>query len=356
MIVVNCRFLTQPVTGVQRFAEQILTELVPLRDDLVLVAPPGELRRAEIGGALVQQIGTRGGHVWEQLELPRYLRAHGRPLLLSLTNSAPMLYRPQIATVHDISFERFPETYSRGYRWFYGTMTPRVLRRARTVITVSEFSRAEIGTRHPSAAGRLRVVPNAVDSRFSQAVHAEQRPPYFLVVASRSPHKNLPRLVDAFRTHVVSTGSGTRLLLIGGAGAAFAGGEELHADESVVALGRVDDDRLIELYAGARGFLFPSLYEGFGIPPLEAQATGTPVASSDRPAMREVLGDSALWFDPESIASIADAIGALDADASLRADLSARGSTNVARFSWSESARLVDDLLDEALGDAAARS
>lgn len=353
MIAVNCRFLAQDLTGVQRFAEEITSELVRLRDDVRLFAPQGELRRTELGGRSVHQIGNGGGHRWEQWDLPRILRReHGEPVLLSLMNTGPVLYHRQVVTHHDVTYVRFPQTYTRRFRLAYRMLSALALRRAMRVVTVSEFSRAEIADVYGIDAGKIAVVGNAAGREFHRP-HEEATDPYLLGVASYLPHKNIDRLVRAFERHRAQSGSRTALKLVGSARPATMARTDgsPRASEGVELLGRVDDETLQRLYAGARGFVFPSLYEGFGVPPLEAQSAGTPVAAAAIPPVKEALGESALYFDPLDEDAIVSAIRTLDADAAERERLRAAGAVNVGRYSWAESARRVSQLLDAMAGE-----
>lgn len=349
MIAINCRFLVQDLTGVQRFAEEITSELARTRDDVRLFAPHGELRHETLGGRRIEQIGNASGHLWEQWDLPRSLRREfGSPLLLSLMNTGPVLYPNQIVTHHDVTYLRFPGTYTRRFRIAYRILSSTTLRRARRIITVSEFSRREIAELYRLDPGKIVVVPNAAGRGFRRA-RLDSAEPYLLAVASFLPHKNIDRMIHAFEAYRRETGSRTKLVLVGGfrpaamagvAGSAPSGG-------GVQVVGRVDDQTLQRLYAGARAFIFPSLYEGFGVPPLEAQAAGTAVAASDIPPLREVLRDSAWFFDPRDVQSILEAIRVLDTDAETRRNLSLAGLENAGNYGWTTSAQSVSALLDE---------
>ncbi|HWU28377.1 MAG TPA: glycosyltransferase family 1 protein [Microbacterium sp.] len=353
MIAINCRFLTQDLTGVQRFAEEITAELARTRDDVRLFAPPGALRHTALGGREVEQVGTASGHRWEQWDLPRVLRRdHGSPLLLSLMNTGPVLYRNQVVTHHDVTYVRFPQTYTKRFRIAYRMLSSLTLHRARQVITVSEFSRREIVDVYGIDLEKIRVVPNAAGSAFRRP-HLESRPAYFLAVASFLPHKNIDRMVDAFERYRAESGSTTALRLVGSArptSMARSDGSP-RATPGVELLGRVDDQLLQELYAGARGFIFPSLYEGFGVPPLEAQSAGAPVAAADIPPLREALGESALFFDPGDEGAMISSLRILDSEAEVRDRLRSAGADNVDRYSWSGSAERVSASLDDLHGD-----
>lgn len=351
MIVVNCRFLTQERTGVQRFAEEITRELVGLRDDLVLVAPPGELRYEKLGGAPIIRIGKAQGHRWEQWDLPQVVRReYAGALLLSLMNTGPVIYRNQIVTHHDLTYARYPETYTRRFRFAYRVLSTATLRRARRVLTVSEFSRSEIASEYGIPADRISVIPNAAGGAFRQVRGDETDPPYMLAVSSLLPHKNIPFLTSAYQRYAEQSGTRTVLKLVGAAQAAGVGSTFRTSDTSHVEfLGRVSDAELQALYAHARAFIFPSLYEGFGIPPLEAQAAQLPVIAASTASIPEVLGDSALYFAPGDDEALLRSIRLLDTDASARALYGARSATNVQRFSWRASAELLSQTVD-ALG------
>lgn len=344
-VVVNGRFLTHTPTGVQRFAREITRALAELRPVIVL-APPGDLIDAELGAEVVQ-VGRGGGHLWEQVWLPHHLRHLGSPLLLGLANTGPVTYRRQIVTCHDIIWVRHPESFARSFRLLYAAMTPPLLQRSLGVLTVSAFSAREIAEHFGLDPRRITVVPNAVspDFRADGPAH-DDGTPYVLAVSSPNRHKNFDALMAAFDsadlTHI------RRLVIVGHQARAFDTRPDPASSPRTRFVGRVDDDELQRLYRGATAFAFPSLYEGFGIPPLEAQRMGTPVLAARSASLPEVLGDSALWVDPLEVDDIRRGLEALDRDPALREDLARRGRANEARFSWSSSARRVSDAIDDA--------
>lgn len=349
LIAVNGRFLTQPQTGVQRFAVEMVEALARQRDDVIVLAPPGKLlNRPE--GVRVDQVGRHGGHAWEQIDMPRHLGRMGSPLLLSLGNIAPVLYRNKVSTLHDIGFIRFPQSYSRPFRLWYRLLIPLVLRTSRAILTVSDFSRSEIAGHYRLDPRTITVIPDAAADRVRvpDGNDRNREDPYFLTVGSLAAHKNLDRLMTAFG--VLHGRHPEARLVVAGGGWKTLAHRNAPQQSGVTLTGRVSDEELARLYQGATAFVFPSLYEGFGIPPLEAQAGGCPVISSRSAAMPEILGDSVLYFDAESPAQMASAMERVWIDPELRGDLSGRGRLNVRRFSWDRSAGLlrgvVDDLLD----------
>ncbi|WP_407291192.1 glycosyltransferase family 4 protein [Stutzerimonas zhaodongensis] len=350
MIVINARFLTQEMRGVQRFAEQICLRLKDLRNDLVFVAPENIHLHDSAEQLQVRRIGRRRGHMWEQLDLPLWLAHNGSPPLVSLCNTAPLFYGNQIATHHDITYIRHPESYSRTFRAMYRTLTPILLARTKALITVSEFSRREIAAHYGYPADSICVVPNAVDARF-QPFCAEQCPrestPYLLAVSSPSAHKNFARMVAAFLS--IEGQQDVELRIIGDSNRIFSGSlHDVAGSRRIRMLGRLTDEELVEAYQGAAAFVFPSLYEGFGIPPLEAQACGCPVIAARAASIPDVLGDSALYFDPLKVKEIAQSMQRILQDEALRQDLRQRGKENVARYCWNISANQVSRLIDQA--------
>ena len=354
MIVINARFLSQEIRGVQRFAEQISLELNGLRDDLVFVAPRDIRLHRSAQQLDVRRIGRHRGHLWEQLDLPLWLTRQGNPPLVSLCNTAPLAYRNQIATHHDITYIRHPDSYSRAFRAVYRSLTPPLLKRIKALITVSEFSRSEIARFYGYPARHICVVPNAVDARF-QPFCAEQcpkgAPPYLLAVSSPSAHKNFARMIAAFLR--LKGLDDVELRIIGDSNRIFAGSlHDTAGSRRIRILGRLTDEELVEAYQGATAFVFPSVYEGFGIPPLEAQACGCPVIAARAASIPEVLGDSAQYFDPLDVDDIAACMQRVLSDHALRQDLRQRGKANVARYCWNASARQVCRLIDQAFTDA----
>ncbi|MBD1552160.1 glycosyltransferase family 4 protein [Pseudomonas typographi] len=350
MIVINARFLTQELRGVQRFAEQVCLALRELRDDLVFVCPPGIRMQATAQALGAHVIGRHGGHLWEQWDLPRYLARQGHPLLLSLCATAPLFYRNQLATHHDITYVRHPESYSRAFRTSYRLMTPLLLRAAHGLITVSQFSRREISEHYRYPSERILVVANAVSGAFQPGEPLQAEPSYLLAVSSPSAHKNFARMISAFLA--LENMDHVELRIVGAANGIFADPslqQQAAGDGRIRFLGRLSDEELIAQYQGATAFVFPSLYEGFGIPPLEAQACGCPVLAANAASIPEVLQSSALYFDPLDTEHMARAMSLVLSNLTLRQHLRTLGLQNVARFSWEASARRISERIDSLL-------
>ncbi|HET6623397.1 MAG TPA: glycosyltransferase family 1 protein [Gaiellaceae bacterium] len=266
--------------------------------------------------------------LWYPLGLSR--RARGLDLLHCTTFRGPARAEPPVVlTVHDLAILRFPKAFPRWHRQYGRAGLRKVLHAASAVVAVSEFTRGEVVELVGIDAERVRVVPNGVDAAFTP-----DGPPaegdYVLAVATLEPRKNLARAVEA------ATLAGVELRVVGARGW---GGVEVPGW-----VGEVPDAELAALYRGARCVLYPSVYEGFGLPVLEAMACGTPVVTSSGTAMEEVAGGAALLADPAS----ADALAAGIAEAEGRRDeLVALGLARAARFTWAASADAVEALWKE---------
>src|SRR4051795_1651482 len=266
----------------------------------------------------------RAGHLWEQSVLPL---ARGR-LIYSPANLAPVASGRNVVVIHDTAALRHPEWYSRPYVAWQRAVLPRIAKRARLVITVSEFSKAEIAEMLGADA---LVIPNGVDERFRPD---PDKGDYALVVGTRIARKNLGALEGAAKA---LRGRGVELVSAGSS-RSYMRSEQV----SIRQLGYVPDDELPALYARARLLLMPSLYEGFGLPVLEAMASGTPVVAANRGALPETCGDAALVVEPDEFAEAA--LEAVDNQRLIDAGLE-----RAARFTWERSARATDEAIGRLL-------
>ncbi len=289
--------------------------------------PGVDLELLSFGGAGRASSVTRDA-LWYPVGLGR--RARSLDVLHCTTFRGPLRSAvPTVLTVHDLAILRAPEMFPRWHRLYGRAGLVRVLRAADAVVAVSEFSRDETVELAQVPAERIRVVPHGVDSVFTpDGPHADGE--YVLAVATLEPRKNLGRAVEAARE------AGVELRVVGARGW---GGVEVDGW-----VGEIPDARLAALYRGAGCVLYPSLYEGFGLPVLEAMACGTPVVTSAATAMEEVAGGAAVLVDPLAVASIAggirDALGRRD-------ELAAAGRVRAAEFTWKRAADAVVDLWNE---------
>lgn len=255
-----------------------------------------------------------------------------------------------VVTVHDLIHFRVPEAFPRWRRLGAGVLLGRGVSGAARVIAVSEATRADLVERFPSAAAKVAVIPNGVSPDFAEpgAGAAGVEGPYLLCVGNRKPHKNLAGAVETL-ARLVPARPDLRLVVVGesypGWSAVLERAEALGVRGRVVELSGVDDAALRRLYAGCEALLFLSLYEGFGLPVLEAMACGAPVVASDRSSLPEVVGDAGVLVDPHDHAAAADAVLRLAAGGALRAELVRRGRARAAAFTWRRAGRATADLL-----------
>lgn len=332
MIYVNGRFLSQKLTGVQRFAFEIVRAWKKAGAPVKVLAPTNIVQKHETEELDAELCPGGVGHLWEQFTLISRLKEEGNPLLINLANTAPLLYSNKISTIHDVAYARFPDSFSRKFRWSYRAAMPIIARTSRKVITVSEFSKRELQAELQVPGEKIAVV-NCAASEIFKEDPSVSRGDYVLAVSSITQQKNFKTLLDAFALPPLRNAT---LYVVGEKSSIFSG-QDFKEAANVVWLGRVSDTQLADMYRRARLFALPSLYEGFGIPPLEAQSCGCPVAISNSSCLPEIYGDSAIYFDPKSSENIASVLAGALADAQLLESYSKRGLINKDRFSWETS-------------------
>lgn len=352
-LIVNARFLTQPITGVQRFAIELSKRLKKQTDiEVQFVSPKGIIHHDLAKELEAEIVGRSSGHLWEQVDLPKYLNQNSKPLLLSLCSTAPCFYKNQIVTHHDITYIRCPESFSKKFIGFYKLIVPFMLKNSKKIITVSNFSKDEVSNYFRIPKDKFTVIYNGVDTeqfKVSKTKNAAD-PKYILAVSSRNFHKNFQGLIKAFK-EVKDEFKDLNLHIVGGSEIKSFNNieldiEDLKHENRIHFLGRVNDQELIKSYQKASLFIFPSFYEGFGIPPLEAQACGCPVIASDKASMPEVLADSVLYFDPASTAELSEKIRFFYNNSEQKDKLANLGLQNIRRFDWDDSSRkLMDQII-----------
>jgi glycosyltransferase involved in cell wall biosynthesis len=347
---VSCLETPHP-TGVERACRELLRALAakPARHELFLLSR----RPIELGFArpdsfhAVDFAAASPGRLWRERLVPPFLKRERIDLFHSPVGALPLRADcPRIATFHEVPWREAPE---RG-EWKRRLWLAFAARRARWLIAVSERTRALLLEEAPRAAERIVVVPHGVEVRFAPGL-----PPadsgYLLFVGAARPRKNLPLLVRAWASRPEAWRSSHPLRL---AGVTAADAEPLRAlaasfgaAESLQFPGFVADAELPALYRGARALLFPSTFEGFGLPALEAMATGIPVVASSGGALPEVVGDAALVVAPDDEAAWSNAIERIVNDDALRATLRERGLARAATFRWERSADQVTALWEK---------
>jgi glycosyltransferase involved in cell wall biosynthesis len=352
-IFVNGKFAAQRTTGVQRVARQLLcaldqsllTDSTGWPADVLLLVPPGSnpplvkhIKTAVLGPRKLPLV------LWEQALLPWAAR---RGRLLNLSGSAPLLGRRRTCLIHDAAVFDRPHAYSTVFRSWYRGLFWLLPRLGAQLLTVSDFSRRRLAAALRVSPATIGLVPggaghlaDVVADPSALARHGLVAGRYFLAVASVNANKNLPALRAAFAA--LPSGHGLKLVLVGDADPKVFGrsAADTPVDQAaVVCTGPIEDAALKALYQHALALVFPSLYEGFGLPPLEAMACACPVAASNAAAIPEVCSDAVLYFDPASVEQISAAMLRLSSDDALRERLRQAGLARAARFGWPQSAQ-----------------
>lgn len=355
-IAINGRFRSQKLSGVQRYSIEMVRALDKLiveghagidRHNWQLIIPPDAAAVTDLRAIKMRQYGRRTGHLWEQLDL---LRAAQGAKLINFGNSGPILHRDKAVVIHDAAVFRTPDNFGWRYRAVHRAMGWAMARTAQ-IGTVSEFSRSELAKVLKVSPGSIFVASNGADHlldcpRDSQILSdlGLTQGSYFFFVGNPSPNKNLAILMDAFgqlqRPDI-------KLVVAGSLDRSVFGGSGIEGIEGIVTAPGRSDAEIAALYAGAAAHVFPSRYEGFGIPPLEALANGCPTIVADIPVTREVCADAAVYFPSNDATALAERMQqAIDNPQAARSRLDS-GKARVAHYNWRASAeRLVQAIMD----------
>lgn len=339
-LLINGRFCTQRLTGVQRYARALTQQLQDLYPESISVATPAR----SLTGVF--------GHGWEQLILPWLCRDQG---LWSPANTGPLTVTQQVVTIHDVAPLDHPEWFSPQFAGVYRILIPALARRVRGILTVSDCSKHRIARACKIPPERIRVVPPGIDPGFRplpesniqvcrQRYHLDR--PYLLTLGSLDPRKNLTGLLQAW-LQIQSHWPDLELVVVGAGSPHFAQiqlgdpGDPAAILTRVRWLGYCPDADLPALYGGAIGFAYPSLYEGFGLPVVEAMACGVPVLTGVDGSLQEASAGAALEVDPTQIEAIAAGLERLLGHSDQRDRLRAAGFRRVQDLSWRSSAHRV---------------
>jgi glycosyltransferase involved in cell wall biosynthesis len=365
---INATIVDSSSSGLGVYTTSIIRELALLHPNITVYTSEPELfswKGLEVLRVTDAVRASRGirGHVgrvlWSQSRLPKRLRAAGISVLLSPTPLEALLHSPvpQVIVIHDLLPIRFPESYRR-QKYYYRTVVPRLLQRCSRIVAVSHTTKGEIVNAFKINPGQVQVVYNGCDhERFTVGKSADRgfpdgvRKPYILYVGNLFPHKNLQRLLSAFAS--IKDKIKHQLVIVGYRDPRYYPSLKQAAashgiGDRVLFLDYMKPDILPTLYRGAHWLVLPSLFEGFGMPPLEAMACGTPVIVSSTPALRETVGEAGLYFDPTDIRDMAERIFSACSNDTQRAELREKGLERAGKFSWSKSAGEILILLKQA--------
>lgn len=353
-VVINGRFLVQPGTGVQRYARETLLaldSLLPSLGDAALefvLAAPSAARAPPLANIRFVKLPGPRGHLWEQLALPLFARDD---LLVNFSYSGPLVKRHQLITLHDATVRAMPGCFSTRYRLVQDAIIAALQGRVTSLMTVSAFSARELalryGIRRHITVGRegwSHALARG-DAATVLARHGLEGGKFLLLVGSLKPNKNLDVVARALALNAVPW-------TVAVAGAAdpriFRGARQ--PEGRLKLLGYVPEEDLGVLYTHADWLLFPSFYEGFGLPALEAMANGCPVIAANAGALPEVCGEAALYFDPRSPEALAALLAGPARDAAIRQRLMRAAVGRLAYYTWNASARIVLGEILAALG------
>lgn len=342
-VFINARFLTEPLTGVQRWGRECLRELDGMLEDgtidssryeFILLSPTQPSDMPQYAHLQLRVKGLLRSHLWEQLELPRFAKG----FLLNLKNTAPVRHRNMLVMIMDLQVFARPETHTSIFNWVYQWILPRAAKRAKVLCTLSQHSATEIHRFfgipqelvHVLLVGHEHVLRVTADDSILKTNNLVNDG-FLLAVSSLNPNKNFAAILRAMKIANVNI----PLVIAGGTNPkVFDGAGVDSLPDNAIHVGRVSDGELRALYENALGFVFPSFYEGWGLPPGEAMLLGCPVISSRTTSLPEVCGEAALYCDPANDESIAKQIFRLVEDGPLRQDLAALGRAQSQQFLW----------------------
>jgi glycosyltransferase involved in cell wall biosynthesis len=351
-LVVNGKFTAQRLTGVQRVAYELMRAVrsVQAPADEIEIAVPNNAVASASPIDRIRPVPWLKGDLWEQIALPLATRGE---LLLSLCNSGPVFKRRHVVMVHDMAVYDTPHTFSWTFRTWYRIKFAMLMRHAPILLTVSAFSKARICALLGVDESRVRVVRPGVD-HFARVVSERAiierlglaGVKYCVIVGSLDPRKNLARVLAAVERlghlrdvkFVVVGGANSRVFASAGAAEGASASATPRPNAQIVRAGYVSDGELKALYEHAACLAFPSLYEGFGLPPLEAMFCGCPAIVSRHPALAEACGDAAMPCDAESIDDIAEKIERMLTDDALRARYREMGLQHARAHGWGHAA------------------
>ena len=337
MIIINVRFLTQQLTGVQRFAFEICKRLPKKigNKKVVFVVPDEEIINKFDDDKELVIIGRFKGQLWEQISLPAFLKKNNNPLLINFAGIAPVFYKHKIMVLHDLAFKHHKEWFNFYFRIAYNLFIPISIRNSKILVTVSEYVKEDIRKTYKLKKEKIKVIYNAPSKKFINI--ESKRKKIILTVSSIDPRKNLKRIIEAFN----SVESDYKLIIVGKKHKTFSnlGLREETLNDNIIFTGYLPDRELFKMYNNAEIFIYASLFEGFGIPPLEAQACGCACIVSNTTSLPEIYQNSVKYCDPYSVESIKNGMINLINDAEFRNQLSNKGLENVKLFTWEKSTK-----------------
>lgn len=306
---INARFLTQPVSGVQRYGIECCRKIKKKYNECVFLVPHNIYNKDVANELGVTVVGSRTGHMWEQIDLPAYLRKMKSPPLFNPCNTAPLFYSNNYLTLHDLAFYHHPEWNSGLFARWYNFLVPRIVKRSRHVFTVSNTVKQEIIDAYGVPPNSVSITYNGIADSMLQSPNNIEKENIILSVGSFNKRKNHHSLIQAFCESDLKAHH--RLVITGDKNKVFSEtgiNEDDLVRNNITVLRNLSEADLVAMYCKAEIVVSLSLYEGFGIPVLEGLFHGCKVVCSDIPVYRELFSDAAIFCNPTDISSIVAAI------------------------------------------------
>lgn len=309
---VNGRFLTQHPTGVQFFAQEICNEL-QLNTPITLLTPKTLLNKNySLENKNIKQIGVFKGHLWEQISLPWFLFWQKNWVLFNFCNTAPLFIRNQVVTVHDLAFMRKEKWFNPVFKMAYQFLIPNILKKSKFVVTVSETIKKEMEVYFQLPSTKIGVLTNKISAALLTATPTLpslkiNKNGYYLMVGSDNSRKNFAWVEKQFTTHFPTK----TLVIVGSNHHSFSATEKVNS-QHILRISSASENELAWLYKNAIAFINPSIYEGFGIPNIEAMYFNCPILCSDIPVFREVCEATAVYFELNNSTDFLEKINELE--------------------------------------------
>jgi glycosyltransferase involved in cell wall biosynthesis len=345
-LLINGRFLSQRPSGVQVYAYALCKELHDSGIDFSFLVPKKAQIEPPDYEVEIHRWGNLDGHLWEQIELPYYIRKQDA-FLLNLCNSGPIRLKNQATVVHDLAFFKNPSWFHPAFAMWYRFMIPRMARNCKQVLTVSNSIKSELVETLSIPVDSITVLGNKVDNRLLQA---NAKPPeglpegfseFYLMVGTNDPRKNFE-----FAASCISEQLNKKVVMVGGNHRNF---RQTVTKESnnLIRVGHISLENLKWLYMNASALVSPSLYEGFGIPNLEAMALECPIICSDIPVFREVCDKAALYFNPLVTAELKACIETVEVDLNGRKERQSLGKAIFTSYQTEDRAKLISSIIKQ---------
>jgi glycosyltransferase involved in cell wall biosynthesis len=302
-LIINGKFLCQHKTGVQNFALGITEALLRIDPTIVVVRPSTK----DYLAVASTPIGRFTGLLWEQISLPIYISKNKNRFLINLGNAAPLACKNQVITIHDLAFEKQgKQWFTASFRAWYQYLIPKLCRKAKLIFTVSEFSKKELIKGYNLPSEKVKIISNGLrEVQFQAKIELNYK--YLVVIGANNPRKNANWVVQHMD---IIVNQGYKLVVLSNKEEVFPN-KQVPMHEHLIHYSGADDSTYFQLLKNASGLIYPSLYEGFGLPILESLSMGTPVIASDLEVFRESFGELPIYFELNNVNSFEKAIANL---------------------------------------------